>query len=133
MGAIDGGAITIDVIVKESQVYLVNAGENVVNNVLEHDGDSEVGLTEEEGVFGDVLANIPEHSIIRRLRGARAEDLCAGDPHGGDSVVLIPGGCSGEMEDGVRPGAVDGREVGGVGRRKADRVSELTGEDGERA
>lgn len=133
MGAINGGAITIDVIVKESQVYLVNAGENIVNNVLKHDGESEVGLTEKEGVFGDVLANIPEHSIIRRLCGACPEYFCAGNPHGGDSVVLIPRGGGGEMEDGVRPDAVDGRKVGSIGRRKADCVSEFTGEDGERA
>ncbi|KAG6418808.1 hypothetical protein SASPL_121013 [Salvia splendens] len=77
-----------DVVEDEGDVDVEDAGVCVVDNVLEHDGEGEVGAAEEGGVAGDVLAEGPGDSVRGGLGGTGAEELGAGEPNGGDAVVL---------------------------------------------
>lgn len=75
--------------------------DDVVDGVLQHYGESEIGLPEEGGVSGDILAEIPKYSIGGGLGSAGAEELRAGEPDGGDATVWRPTGGGGEVKDGV--------------------------------
>ncbi|KAG6384964.1 hypothetical protein SASPL_153787 [Salvia splendens] len=72
----------------EGDVDVEDAGVCVVNNVLEHDEEGEVGAAEEGGVAGDVFAEGLGDSVRGGLGGAGAEELGVGDPDDGDAVVL---------------------------------------------
>lgn len=75
-------------IVKKSEVDPVTPGVNVVNDVLQHDGESEIGLSEERGVSSDILPKTPEYSFRGGLRSAGAEELSPGEPNRRDPIVL---------------------------------------------
>jgi len=110
---------------------VVDAGELVVDDVFQHHGEVEVGFGEEGGVSGDVLADVPEDAIGGGFGGTGAEDLGAGDPDGGDAVVLLAlaAGVEVEHDAGPRGGAAWGRAVGGGVRRSVDGVGEGVVED----
>lgn len=110
---------------------MVDACELVVDNVFEHHGEVEVGFGEEGRVSRDVLADVPEDAVGGGLGGAGAEDLGAGDPDGGDAVVLLALAAGVEMEHdaGPRGGAPRGRAVGGGVWRRVDGVGEGVVED----
>lgn len=67
----------------------VNAGEDAIDDVFEHHGEVEVRSNKERGVLGDVLANLPEDSLLGGLGSAGAEELGAAEPQPGDAVVLL--------------------------------------------
>ncbi|KAG6437475.1 hypothetical protein SASPL_102392 [Salvia splendens] len=73
---------------EEGDVDVEDAGVYVADDVLEHDGEGEVGAAEEGGVAGDVFAEGPGDSVRGGLGGAGAEELAAGEPDGGDAVLL---------------------------------------------
>ncbi|KAG6416057.1 hypothetical protein SASPL_123479 [Salvia splendens] len=73
---------------EEGDVDLEDAGVCVVDDVLEHDEEGEVGAAEEGGVAGDVFAEGPGDSVRGGLGGAGAEELGADEPDCGDAVVL---------------------------------------------
>lgn len=62
---------------------------NIVDDVLEHHRDVQIGSREQRGVSRDVFSNLPEDSRRTRLRRARPEELHAAEPESGDSIVLI--------------------------------------------
>ena len=125
--------MTTNIIVKQSKIDLKTRGVNVVNDVFKHDGDSEIGLTEKRGVSSDILAETPENSVRSGLGGAGAEEFHAGQPYGGDPIVLGAIGGGGELQSGVCPGAVGRRGVGGVGGGEIDGVGEGVREEREGA
>lgn len=75
--------------------------------------------------------NIPEDSRIRRFGGACSEKLDAGEPDGGDAVVLFAFGFGVEVKEDTSPWwrAVEGREVGCGIRGGVDSVGEGVVED----
>lgn len=80
---------------------MVDAGEFAVDDILEHHGEVEVGGGEERGESGDVFADVPEDAGVGGLGGAGAEELGAGEPEGGDAVVLVAFGLGVEVNDGA--------------------------------
>lgn len=111
---------------------MVDPGVDVVDDVLEHDGDRRVGSPEQGGVGRDLLTDNPEHAVAGGLGGAGPEQLRPVEPDGGDSIVLLAAAGGGELEhDGVPgAGAQVWRGVGGGGRREAVGVGEGVGEEG---
>lgn len=105
---------------------MVNTSELIIDEILKHHRDSTIRFLKKRVVPSDVLTNIPEGPRIRRLRGAGAEDLGAGEPDGGDTVVLVAVDVAGEVEDSVRPRrrACRRRGVGDGDRRLAVGVGE---------
>ncbi|CAI9772202.1 unnamed protein product [Fraxinus pennsylvanica] len=140
----------MSVIVQEGKFQLVYVGIDVINDVFEQDGEGEVFLTEERGIPGNVLVNVPEDAICGRLRGGGAEELSAVKPHSGNSIIVgsIRGDAEVEGHDGnsiivgtfrgdaeveghVRPSAVLRRRVVSGSRQQANGVVEVVGEDWE--
>lgn len=113
---------------------MVNARELVVDDVLEHHRDVEIGLGEEGGVPSHVLTDPPEDSVGSWLGGAGSDQLGPAEPEGRDAVVLVSAAGGGDLEDGAGPGgaAAGGglrwRVSGGVGRG-VDGVGEGVAED----
>lgn len=105
---------------------VVNASVNVVNDVLEHHGDVKLGFIKNRRIPSDILPDSPEDPRIRRLRRAGPENLGAVEPDGGDTIVLIAGGVSAEIEDDARPGrrTIGRWRVRGGERRGVDCVGE---------
>lgn len=103
---------------------MVDASELVVDDVFKHHGEVKVVFGEEGGVSGDVLADVPEDAVSGGLGGAGAEKLGAGDPDGGNAIVLLAlaAGVEVEHDAGPRAGAAWGRAVGGGVRRRVDSV-----------
>jgi hypothetical protein len=64
----------------ESDINMVNAGVDIVNDVFEHESEVEVVLYEERGVLSDVFPNIPEDTVFFWFSGAGAEELGATEP-----------------------------------------------------
>lgn len=98
---------------------VVNAGVDVVNDVLEHHREVEAAAREERGVSGDVLSNLPEDSFFCRLGRAGAEELHAAKPQADYPVVLLAFAFGAKLEAYVGPGrwAIGRRGVaGGEGR-----------------
>lgn len=119
------------VVEEESDGNVVDAGEFIIDDVFEHHGEVLVGLGEEGGVFRDVLADVPEDAGGAGLGGAGAEDLGAGEPDGGDAVVLLPLTPHVEVEDhaGPRRRTPRWRRVGGGVRWRIDGVGESVVDD----
>lgn len=90
-------------------------------------------MTKEGRVFGEILFNNPERISGGWLGSAGAENLDGAEQDGGDAVVLGAVCSCGQVNGGARPGAVDGRAVGGVCRGEVDGVTEVVGENGESA
>lgn len=114
------------VVEQKSDGDVVDTGEFVIDDVFEHHGEVLVGLGEEGGVFRDVLADVPEDAGRAGLGGAGAEKLGAGEPDGGDAVVLLALAPRVEVEDHPRPRcpAPRGRCVRGGVRWRIDGVGE---------
>ncbi|PQP97723.1 hypothetical protein Pyn_10719 [Prunus yedoensis var. nudiflora] len=91
---------------------VVNAGVDVVNDVLEHHREVEVAAREERVVSGDVLSNLPEDSFFCRLGRAGAEELRAAEPQADYPVVLLAFAFGAKLEGDVGPGrwAIGGGE-----------------------
>lgn len=96
-----GSTFTRNVIVKESEVNPITPGVNIVNDVLQHDGESDIGLSEKEGVSRYILPKIPEYSVRGGLRSAGTEELRPGEPNRRDPIVLRSIGGARELKDGV--------------------------------
>lgn len=116
------------IVENESNIYEVDAGVDVVNDVFEHHGEFKISLNEKRGIPGDILPNIPEDSGLRGLGGAGPEELDAAEPDGGDAIVLVALAFGAKVEDDVGPrrGAIvfRRRPVRDGERRAVDGVAE---------
>lgn len=110
------GVIRVEI---ESDVNMVDAGVDIVDDVFEHDSKVKVVLLEERGVSSDVFSNLPEDTAFSGFGGAGAEEFGATEPQGGDAVVLIAFGFDVEFEGyvGPRRGALEWWKVWGGVRR----------------
>lgn len=57
---------------------MVDASENLVDDVFEHDGEGEIGGDEEREVFSDVFFDGPEYAVWGGFGGAGTEKLDPG-------------------------------------------------------
>ena len=71
------GVIRVEI---ESDVNMVDAGVDIVNDVFEHDSKVKVVLLEERGVSSDVFSNLPEYTAFSGFGRAGAEELGATEP-----------------------------------------------------
>lgn len=116
---------------QNGEINMINTIKLVVDEILKHHGDVNVGSLQERGVPSDILLDIPEGARVERFRGTGAKKLSAGEPYSGNTVGLISGDRPREVEDDVGPptGARERRGIGDGDGRAADGVAEGVAEE----
>lgn len=108
---------------------MVNAGEDIVNDVLKHNGEIEIRLGQKRRVPRNILTNFPEDSIFSGLGGTGTNELGSVEPDGSYSIILFTLTSDSDLDNDMGPTAIDGRRVRNREGRKPICVAEIVSED----